>query len=879
MATDRKVKVRLEADPKGFIAGMKAAGRAVSDLRNDIDTTNDRTAWLAQSFLALGPMLAPVGAAGVPALAGLTTQLGLTAAAAGTAVLAFNGVFDALDALNKYQIDPTDKNLENLQVAMREIGPEGAHFVRFLDSIGPAFSKLSNISRANLFPGVEDGIRTFVDDLLPRLYTIVGRISGAMGDLAREAGEGLSGPKWESFFEFLRTEAEPLLRQLGRTVGNFATGFANMVVAFGPLTERFSKDLLRVSRAFAEWSSTLDTNEGFQGFLAYVEQSIPPVLALFESLVHAMVAIIQAAAPVGEVMLPAFTAFFDVVAKLAETPLAPIFIAGAAAASLYGRAVALASITTGGAFGKITQRTKESAAAAVKARIAWRDLGSAMIYAGHSQRDFLRLSKTGAIGAEEAAHAMNARKNLQAYAKQVAGTAGQVGLLAVAMSDLDDQMGLTNTAMGALMGSMAGPWGAALGAAAGYALDFAKANDELVESIERADTAAKGDDLSQMLEERSRLIREINSMKAEIRNDDLDLFEMPDWSKLLNPGEGLGLKDGLFGDDVTKAEKELDQLNASIEETAFQARILASLKGPRGMGQTFRDIEPDIVKAKLAMEDFSEEILAVQNILDRSGSLIAYERALDDLTKSIEENGNSWDVGTEKGRSNLEARNALVEKAILRAQALKDAGDDLGAQKILNRAIGDLQRFVGDSEGARRKAIKPLIDALKDVDGMKAKPKIEVDNKQALAEIDQVKTAFDALKRHLRIELQSHMDIRLDRGQGAGFATGGYTGFGGKYEPAGIVHRKEFVFSSEATEGNVAMLTQLHNHLRGFASGGYVGATAQPAAPVGAGIDYDRLAGAMLRARPLYGNVEVHGDGSFERAMRQDAKLAAKGGY
>lgn len=43
------------------------------------------------------------------------------------------------------------------------------------------------------------------------------------------------------------------------------------------------------------------------------------------------------------------------------------------------------------------------------------------------------------------------------------------------------------------------------------------------------------------------------------------------------------------------------------------------------------------------------------------------------------------------------------------------------------------------------------------------------------------------------------------------FATGGFTGTGGKYEPAGIVHRGEFVFTKEATTGHGA-----HLPLRGF---------------------------------------------------------------
>ncbi|EEQ2690094.1 phage tail tape measure protein [Escherichia coli] len=59
------------------------------------------------------------------------------------------------------------------------------------------------------------------------------------------------------------------------------------------------------------------------------------------------------------------------------------------------------------------------------------------------------------------------------------------------------------------------------------------------------------------------------------------------------------------------------------------------------------------------------------------------------------------------------------------------------------------------------------------------------------------------------------------------FATGGFTGTGGKYEPAGIVHRGEFVFTKEATSrigvGN------LYRLMRGYAEGGYVGGAESPA--------------------------------------------------
>ncbi|MCB5409161.1 hypothetical protein [Pseudogemmobacter faecipullorum] len=58
-----------------------------------------------------------------------------------------------------------------------------------------------------------------------------------------------------------------------------------------------------------------------------------------------------------------------------------------------------------------------------------------------------------------------------------------------------------------------------------------------------------------------------------------------------------------------------------------------------------------------------------------------------------------------------------------------------------------------------------------------------------------------------------------------GFAEGGYTGAGGKYEPAGVVHKGEYVFSKETVQRlGAANLDRLHQSARrGYASGGLVG--------------------------------------------------------
>ncbi len=57
-----------------------------------------------------------------------------------------------------------------------------------------------------------------------------------------------------------------------------------------------------------------------------------------------------------------------------------------------------------------------------------------------------------------------------------------------------------------------------------------------------------------------------------------------------------------------------------------------------------------------------------------------------------------------------------------------------------------------------------------------------------------------------------------------GFSEGGYTGPGGKHQPAGIVHKGEYVLSKEATRrAGIANLDALHANLKGYSAGGYVG--------------------------------------------------------
>lgn len=97
------------------------------------------------------------------------------------------------------------------------------------------------------------------------------------------------------------------------------------------------------------------------------------------------------------------------------------------------------------------------------------------------------------------------------------------------------------------------------------------------------------------------------------------------------------------------------------------------------------------------------------------------------------------------------------------------------------------------------------------------------------------------------------------------FSGGGYTGAGGKYEPAGIVHKGEVVFSQQdvRNHGGVAAVERLR--LKGYADGGAVGLP-----PVLAG----RFGGAG--GGNMQVNITINRSGAAESSAEGDTEMAKK---
>ncbi|EIY5055175.1 phage tail tape measure protein [Klebsiella variicola] len=97
------------------------------------------------------------------------------------------------------------------------------------------------------------------------------------------------------------------------------------------------------------------------------------------------------------------------------------------------------------------------------------------------------------------------------------------------------------------------------------------------------------------------------------------------------------------------------------------------------------------------------------------------------------------------------------------------------------------------------------------------------------------------------------------------FDSGGYTGDGGKYDPKGVVHGGEFVFTKEATSAlGVDNLYALMNSAQGYANGGYVGR-----APM-AGMNGGAAAGSGIAVNTTV-NVDANGGSTAQSSGSGDS--------
>lgn len=293
---------------------------------------------------------------------------------------------------------------------------------------------------------------------------------------------------------------------------------------------------------------------------------------------------------------------------------------------------------------------------------------------------------------------------------------------------------------------------------------------------------------------------------------------------------------------IASAEKLRDALrnawNESIEgarKAASEAQALLDQAGKTR--QTGKDTAAEIRRGQLTPED--------QNFLNA--------RDLRNLGDEATQNALLAKIAAQNGR--VENARRLADQAVSDAERAAKLIDKITDPEEKARAVERISDAQATAEEARAKikqnesqqleerakgqaeTIKTLEQQITDLQNKAANLKLSVDIAEAQTAIQQIQQELAAITDKTVTVTVQQVQVQAPAGgtpdapapAQPGFWSGGFTGHGGKFDPAGIVHRGEFVARSEVVRqaGALEFLRRFNEvgmrALPGFSSGGLVG--------------------------------------------------------
>jgi hypothetical protein len=243
--------------------------------------------------------------------------------------------------------------VDNLNVAMSKLSPTAQNFARYIFGLRDAFYALRNAT-APMIAGLQDAMESLIGKTsaeaqvkLAPFFDFVARVAVAMGEIFRRIGEMLQGPTFTRFFSYISQTAVPTLELMYDAFENITIGLVNLFLGFTPLTEDVNEGFLGLTESFRKWSEGLETNQGFQKLVDYMRESGPQLWTLITEMAEAFASLVEAAAPVGTVVVQMLTEFFEIINKIPQDVLVSLVAgisAAAAAIALFAGGTAIAML-------------------------------------------------------------------------------------------------------------------------------------------------------------------------------------------------------------------------------------------------------------------------------------------------------------------------------------------------------------------------------------------------------------------------------------------------------------------------------------------------------------------------------------------------------
>lgn len=246
--------------------------------------------------------------------------------------------------------------LGNLRQAMQDMSPAGRRFADFLYGLRGSALELRAVAQEDMFGSFQAGIEQLMT-YFPNLLGFVSRVAAGLGTLFTRFIADMQSPTWQRFFGFVSDTAVPSLDQLYTIASNAAEGVVALFLALTPFNDNIGGGLVDLTEKFALWAKTLQSTTGYREFLAYVRDEGPQVVRLLGGLATAALRIVEAAAPIGSVVLRAVNGLADAINALPVSVLTGLLVAigGLAAGALVFSGIASTASTVAGVFNTVAK--------------------------------------------------------------------------------------------------------------------------------------------------------------------------------------------------------------------------------------------------------------------------------------------------------------------------------------------------------------------------------------------------------------------------------------------------------------------------------------------------------------------------------------------
>lgn len=255
-----------------------------------------------------------------------------------------------------------------------------------------------------------------------------------------------------------------------------------------------------------------------------------------------------------------------------------------------------------------------------------------------------------------------------------------------------------------------------------------------------------------------------------------------------------------------------------LKAMEFELTLLGKTRQEQELIQYNHQLDLEAAKLKVGMTE--------ENIRKLDEEIAKLKERHAEIQKQAEKARGSWQDGVKQGWANIEADVTNVAANVARI-----------TENTFNGMADTLTDFVTTGKADFRSFAQSVI---RDITNMMVKMAL-----------------FNAINPFMSGFMGGAGSIPF----GQMFATGGYTGDGGKYQPAGIVHRGEYVITKEATTRlGRGYLDYLNYGKRGFANGGGV---AVPSVPM----SYERSSANNATSNQVSININIDQHGNTDSTV------------